>query len=79
MVHIDRDRMRGPMRRIVDRPRTVNPKAGDMDFPGMPDGAAMKAGQWEGPEPDEVAERWANAGIEVAYAASRVPVWRRPC
>lgn len=57
VAHIQQDEMRELMRQIVNRLYTVNLNAGDMDFLGMLDGAAMEAGKWDEPELDEVTIR----------------------
>ncbi len=57
VAHIEQDEMRELMRQIVNRLYTVNLKAGDMDFLGMLDWAAMEAGKWDEPELDEVTIR----------------------
>ncbi|MDE0432842.1 MAG: hypothetical protein OXH92_02425 [Bryobacterales bacterium] len=53
VAHIQQDEMRELMRQIVNRLYTVNLNAGDMDFLGMLDWAAMEAGKWDEPELDE--------------------------
>ncbi|MCZ0954417.1 MAG: hypothetical protein OXJ56_17740 [Rhodospirillaceae bacterium] len=53
VAHIQQDQMRELMRQIVNRLYTVNLNAGDMDFLGMLDWAAMEAGKWDEPELDE--------------------------
>ena len=57
VAHIEQDQMRELMRQIVNRLYTVNLNAGDMDFLGMLDWAAMEAGKWDEPELDEVTIR----------------------
>ena len=57
VAHIQQDEMRELMRQIVNRLYTVNLNAGDMDFLGMLDWAAMEAGKWDEPELDEVTIR----------------------
>ena len=57
VAHIQQDQMRELMRQIVNRLYTVNLNAGDMDFLGMLDWAAMEAGKWDEPELDEVTIR----------------------
>lgn len=54
VAHIQQEEMRELMRQIVNRLYTVNLKAGDMDFLGMLDRAAMEAGKWDEPELDEI-------------------------
>ncbi len=57
VAHIEQDEMRELMRQFVNRLYTVNLKAGEMDFLGMLDWAARKAGKWDEPDLDEVTTR----------------------